>query len=272
MPLKPNDIINARPMMLKSEFTSDVDIIIPFHGQYDKLVRLLESIGVYTRSNYYRVTVIDDHSPNEAFFEQMKKNYNKNASRLRAESNFQAIRLPEQVGFGGACLAGYAATKNPYVCFVNSDCVIEDPMWLRGMGECLLSLKDQGVRFVTPTTNNPVDGHPEQKAATKNEKCNDHFIVPAGEYLSLYCFMCHRDLFNHCGGFLKPYPYGYFEDQEFAHRLTKHRFKQAVCKNAWIYHEGGATIRDLLRDQPNLQKVMEEDNRKRCINDMKKVR
>lgn len=269
--MKASDIQKARPISLPSTFTSNVDIIIPYHGQYGLLSALLQSIFRSTRSNYYEVCVVDDCSENAEFFQTLNQNAIKNAERRKTESNFKAIRLPEQVGFAGAMKAGLDATQNPYVCFINSDCLIEDANWLRAMGEALLELKDQGVRMISPMTNNPVDGHPAQKG-DKSKRDPEHVILGSEEFLSLYCFMCHRELFNRCGGFLKSYPYGYFEDQEFAARMNKNGFKQAVCRSSWVHHKGMATIVPLWKSNPQLRNVMEVENRQRCIDDMKLLR
>ncbi len=269
--MKSSEIQKARPISLPSTFTANVDIIIPYHGQYELMTSLVQSIFRVTRSNYYEICVVDDGSPNAAFFETLNHNANKNAERRKTTSNFKAIRLPEQVGFAGALKAGFEATQNPYVCFINSDCLIEDSNWLRAMGECLLSLKDQGVRMVAPVTNNPVDGHPAQQG-DRFKRDPEPVVLDSDEFLTMYCFMCHRELFSRCGGFLKEYPYGYFEDQEFAARMNKHGFKQAVCRSSWVHHEGMATIVPLWRSTPQAREVMEVKNRERCIDDMKSLR
>ena len=260
--------VMPRPVKAVSDFTSEVDIIIPFHGQYQKLTTLMESIFRLTRSNYYTLCLVDDASPNKDFIETIKRNAEKSAKIKRIRNIVRVVRSPEQLGFGGACQLGYEATESPYVCFVNSDCKIEDSGWLRAMGETLMSYKNEGVRMVSPVTNNPVGGHEAQKGDRFNRDTVP-VILSEEEYLSLYCFLCHRELFPRCGGFIKPYPYGYFEDQELGARMNAHGFKQAICRKSWVYHEGAATIREVLRKDPNAKKIMEEENRKRCISDMK---
>ena len=253
-----------------SEFNQAVDFIIPFHGQYEKVSRLIESIFRFTRSNYYSLYVIDDHSPNPDFIQTISKNANKRGTVLHS---FRCAN--EQKGFAGACKAAFEKGESPYVCFINSDCMFEDIGWLKNMGETLLTLKTQGVRMVSPRTNNPVqerdeDGNdPPQKGERDVPK--EDIILGDDQHLSLYCFMCHRELFNRCGGFLKEYPYGYYEDEEFAARMRRYGFKQAVSGKSWVYHEGAATIHDLWRKDSRIRKVMEEDNRKRCVEDMRKL-
>lgn len=183
----------------------------------------------------------------------------------------KTIRNEEQKGYAGACKVGYEAGESPYVCFLNSDCRIEDAGWLRNMGETLLNLKSQGVRMVSPTMNNTVGGDPAQKGERFNHK-NEDVIIGEDSFLTLPCFMCHRDLFNRIGGFLKEYKFGFYEDEEIAARLRKYGYKQAVSVKSYIHHEGQKTIKAIQRANPNIRKIMEEDNRQRCIEDMKMLR
>jgi len=261
----------AHPIAVPSIFNSPVDIICPFHGQYEKLTVLLDSIFRLTRSNYYKICIVDDASPNSQFIETIGKASKKNSERRNSDNVVQTIRLNEQRGFAGALKAGFEATENPYVCFMNSDCKIEDVNWLRAMGECLLSMKPQNVRMVAPVTNNAVGGHPLQ-TGEKFIRSKEHVILEKEEFLSMYCFLCHRELFNRCGGFLKEYPFGFYEDVEFAARMQKHGFKQAVCRDSWIHHEGQLTVRSVWRSNPDIQNIMENENREKCIADIKGCR
>lgn len=255
----------ARALNDISDFNVQVDLVIPFHGQYARVTELLESLFRLTRSNYYTVCLVDDCSPNAQYVETVKRNVAKTSQR---KDIFQSIRSDKQRGFAASCQIGYEATNSPYVCFINSDCRIEDSNWLRAMGESLLRLKSEGVRMVSPTTNNPVGGDVAQYGE-KFARAEDDVILTDDSYLTLYCFLCHRDLFPKCGGFLKPYPFGGYEDQEFATRMRHYGYKQAVCRSSWIYHEGEATFKNILRNNP--AKVAEvSKNRQRCITDMKK--
>jgi GT2 family glycosyltransferase len=258
----------ARPIVSPSSFDAPVDIIIPYHGQYSKVTSLIESVYRCTRSNYITVTVMDDHSPNESFLSNMHRNAVKTAGSRNVENNFRAIRGTVQRGFAGASKVAFDRTDSPYVCFLNSDCLIEDGNWLRKLGETLLTLKDEGVRMVTPITNEPVGGHESQKGE-RHETSDDYVVLEGKEdYLTMYCFLCHRELFARCGGFLKEYPYGYYEDVEFAHRMRKNGFKQAVCRSSWVRHEGRATISTLWKRDPKIRTIMEEENHVRCKGDV----
>lgn len=247
-------------------FNSRVDIIIPFHGQYARVVSLVESIFRSTYSNVYHIYLVDDGSHNSEFIKEMK-----------GVDGVTTIKTANQLGFGGACRVGFQASEerrqqaraanraeHPYVVFMNSDCVIEDVNWLRALGMTLLNLKSAGVRMVAPKTNNPLNGDPNQFG--KKGEFGEDYVLEKG-HLSMYCFMCHRDLFSHVG-FLKEYPYGWYEDEEFAYRMNHHGFKQGVSGASWVRHVGEGTYRELWRRDPNLMKIMSEDNRKRCVDDM----
>lgn len=253
-----------------STFMSTVDIIIPFHGQYETVTKLVESIYRLTRTNYFNICLVDDCSPNADYLATVTSNITRSANRRRVPVNFQAVRTEEQKGFAGAMKAGLDVTKNAYVCFMNSDCLIEDSNWLRAMGETLLSLKSENVRMVAPMTESIVGGDPSQKGNCSS--ISQDIIIPSDSHLSWYCVLSHRELFTRCGGFLKEYPLGMYEDEEFAARMLHYGFKQAVCRHAWIGHEGEATIRNLWKSRPETQKIMTEDNRRRCIEDMRRLR
>jgi len=249
-------------------FNSVVDIIIPFHGQYKEVTRAVESIMRCTQNGQYKICLVDDCSPNEYYLGEF----------LAQIPSLKLIRCEERKGFGGAIEAGFNATNNPYCVFMNSDCVVEDLGWLRNLGDTLVKLKSKNVRMVAPLTNNAVGGISQQVMSKEDFNLGDRtdrsdaiLDVKQGEYLSMYCFMCHRELFRRCGGFIKNYPYGWYEDMEFAHRMNHFGYKQAVATTSWIYHEGECTIKELWRRDQASRAIMTESNEARCKQDLQKL-
>jgi GT2 family glycosyltransferase len=236
---------------------SPVDIIVPFHGQYEKVVKLIESV-YRVRSNPYQLTLVDDGSPYEGFLEQ-----------IASLPQLKCIRLDKQVGFGAALKAGFEATKQPWVMFLHSDCEAEDPLWMIRLGQTLLELKDKGVKMVSARTNNPMCE--DSRFVGQKNMITDHVVLGPGESMPLFCAMCHRDLFNHIDGFIKPYPFGMYEDQELSYRMASFGYKQAISGTSWVMHHGNATISEVARTRPQAALEMEQ-NYFRCINDMKKYR
>ena len=253
----------SRPAGAVLDFASQVDIVIPFHGQYERVSRLVDSILKYTRSNWYRISLIDDGSENIDF----GKEYNE-LKRPASHPPIRCIRSNDHRGFASACKLGFESTKYPWVCFVNSDCEIKDINWLKNLGACMAKLKSQNVKLIVPRTNNHVGGHDAQ-LGTKERKSDD-VILDEG-HVSLYCFFCHRQLFDRIGGFIKEYPYGWFEDQELAARMRKYGFRQAICGSSWIYHEGEATVKEIMRNNPSVQEAMMA-NRQNLMRDLAELK
>lgn len=260
----------ARPIA-RFRFDGRVDIIIPFHGQYEHVSRAIESIMRHTFSNVYHIIVVDDHSKNKDYINTLAK-----------IPNVSAIRTERQQGFAGAMKAGFElserlnaqrieqnAPDHPYVVFFQSDCCVENVNWLQSLGETLLNLKDDNVKMVSPRTNNAVNGHPLQENISA-DAIDD--VVIDSDHLSLYCFLCHRELFHNVGGFFQEYPYGFYEDEEFAYRMRKRGYKQAISGRSYVRHEGEVTLRALWRQNPKSQNIMLVENRNRCLSDMKTLR
>ncbi len=251
---KANKTNKARAMRLVPFSRSPVSIIIPFHGEYERVGRLVSSIWNATRSNPYEICLVDDCSPNSDFIASMKD-----------QPQVMNLRTPERIGFGGALKYGFDRTEQPWVCFLNSDCEIQDVNWLIAMGQSLLDLKEQGVRMVSSRTNNPGNLGDKRLKGKKGDFIND--VILEDTYLPLYCSMCHRDLFNHIGGFIKPYPYGWYEDEELAYRMRHYGFKQAISGKSWVHHEGSVTVKTVLKNDLKAKEIM-NSNRDKCIADI----
>lgn len=236
---------------------SPVDIIIPFHGEHKKVVSLVSSILRKVQSNPYQICLVDDASPNKFFIESLKD-----------MPQIFTLRLEERVGFSGALKAGFEATKQPWVIFMHSDCVVEDGNFMIEMGRSLLSYRGKGekVKMVSARTNHAGEDVDPRLVGVKDNKTKD--VILTDTFLPMYCTMCHRDLFKHVGGFLKSYPYYGYEDEEFAYRMRFYGFKQAICGRSWVFHEGGGTIDRLHREYPELTETV-ESNREKCLEDIK---
>lgn len=230
-----------------------IDIIIPFHTQYEKVHKAVDSIWRGVKSNPYQMCLVDDCSPNKGYVKLYE-----NSPRMAI------VQLPSQMGFGAALQAGFMATNNPFVAFVHSDCVIE-PHCFYHLSKLLIQWESDGVGMVSARTNNPGDG--AQRLHGRKGRPTKDFVLEE-EYLPLYCALCRRSLFSQIGGFVKPYPFGYYEDEELAHRMKHFGFKQAVSGRAWVDHVGGATFDALAKSRHSQMLEVVENNRERCLLDM----
>lgn len=245
-----------------------MDILIPFHSQYEKVMGLIKSILLSVKSNPYQITLIDDCSENKAFGEEIKNQFLKNTPE-GFKPQVQYIRSEKQLGFAGALKLGFESTSLPWVMFLHSDCVVECPNFMIQMGQSLLNWKRQGipVKMVSARSNNPGDClSAKSETSTPFEKD----IILKDQTLPLFCSLCNRDLFSYIGGFLKTYPYGWYEDEELSMRMKKYGLLQGISANAWIRHQGGATIKYVWETNPKAKEVM-ENNHSLCVSDIKRL-
>lgn len=250
---------NSRPMTIGPFSRSAVDIIIPFHAQYEKVSSLVRSILISVKSNPYQITIVDDCSENVEFGKEVNKEFAKETPK-DTRPQVRCIRSESQLGFGGALKLGFDSTTNPWVLFMHSDCLVEDPNFMINMGRSLLEWKKEGipVKMVSATSDNKNDNVPQ---------CEKDLVLKEGS-LPMFCCMCNRDLFSYVGGFLKPYPFAWYEDEEFAFRMRKSGLLQGVCAKSKIKHYGASTIKYLWSTRPETKKVM-ESNRELCLADMR---
>lgn len=261
-----SNIKTAKPLLNVPFSKSKVDIIIPFHSQYEKVVSLVESILISVKSNPYQITLVDDCSENENFSKEFANEFlKKNTEGYRPQLVY--IRNEKQLGFSGSLRVGYENTNLPWTLFMHSDCLVKDPNFMIEMGQSLLNWKENKipVKIVSARSNNPCECN---KAKSKIDEKGEKDIILENEPMPTFCFMCHRDLFSHIGGFLKEYPYGWYEDEELAIRMHKYGYKQGVSTKAWIHHEGAATIKYLWKKNKGIQEIM-ENNRDLCLKDIK---
>lgn len=232
---------------------AQVDILVPFHGQYKRVRDLVESILLHTVNCQHLVTLVDDGSPNTSFLPSMAKS-----------APVHTIRLDEQQGFGAAVNAGYRQTVHPWVVVLHSDCVIRQRNWMQSLGESLLSLKSENVRLVHARTDTPTIDHPDLTPSPVGAVTADR-VVATDDPLPMVACMFHREMLARLGGSLREYPYAGYENVELFYRMKRHGFKQAVCGKSWVEHAGGATISEMDRKQ----RLVMESNYDLCLRDLK---
>lgn len=209
-----------------------VEIIIPYHNQLTKVANLLADIFSTVTTNRYLITLVDDGSINNTLPEQIKD---------RKLEGIRILSHDKCKGFGAAvntALKNPFSDQIPYVLILHSDVSLKDLGWLQNLGTSLIKMKSEGVKMISPTTNNPMADFDCMKATKALEKSD--FILN-NEYLPMYAALCHRELFSRVG-FMAEYPYAGAEVEEFADRMRKNNFRQAVCGSSWIYHEGKGSL------------------------------
>jgi len=246
----PNIFVN-RKIENDPFYMAPVEIIIPFHGEQARVAKLMESIFATVHTNRYLISLVDDGSLNKTFIKDIDK---------KKMPGVRCFRTDENKGFGAAvnlALKTPWSQKITWIAIMQSDVFAEENNWLSNMGETMNLLKGQGVKMVSPMTNNPMV---ESSILTGQKSDRRPDAVLTEGFLPMYCVLAHRELFNRVGP-LKECPYAGTEAQEFAVRMRLLGYKQAVCGSSWVNHSGGATLANFAENtkvQGILRKVKEE--------------
>ena len=151
---------------------------------------------------------------------------------------------------------------------MHSDAMPSTQLWLGQLIDSFNVLQSHNVAMVSPRTNNPGEGCSSLLKGSKDNPGED--VVLKEGHLPLYCALCPRAIFNRIGGFIKEYPFGWYETDELAYRMRKFGCFQGVSGASWIRHMGEATFIDLWRNNPQSKQVM-ESNHERCVEDMRRL-
>ena len=235
---------------------SPVSIIIPFHGQYQKVVELVTSILLFTRTNPYEILLINDGS-NQSFIEAFKKT-----------PQVRVFSTPRHNGFGAAVELGVSNSTQPWMLVLGSDCKVETSDWLLELGQSMLRLKDRGVKLVSARMSS-ADSYTDRLIAGAMDKGEDYIMSEEDGCLPFNCVLFHRELLEKIG-FIKKYNLLGYEDEEFMYRMRHYGYKQAISGKSYVFHHGGATIKEILKKDPSLKNILEK-NRDICIEDVRKL-
>lgn len=257
----------SRPIAMGPFSRSAVDIIVPFHSQYEKVSSLVRSVLLSVKSNPYQITLVDDCSGNVEFGKEINKEFIKSTPK-GVKPQVRCLRSDSHLGFGGALKLGFDSTSSPWVMFMHSDCLVENPNFMINMGKSLLNWRREGVpvKMVSAMADNP--GECREAKWTQGSEHKD--VVLNETAMPMFCCLCSRDLFSFIGGFVKQYPLAWYEEEELAHRMRAHGLLQGVCGSAWVKHHGGSTIKYLWASKPESREIMEA-NREKCLADMRSL-
>lgn len=273
---KKQTVIMSRPMAHKPHETAVVDIIVPFHGHYDRLSNLINSL-YNTTGNPFRIILVDDGSPNPEFISKDVHDI----IRKKNIGNIITIQHRKQLGFGAAVKSGFEASRKPhesnpeniefpYVCVIQSDCLIVQPNWLQILHAAYLKYRQYGVKMISARLSKSSCGDPRIVGRGDDVILNPgnlQDIVEQEMYLPLTTVLFHKKLFDQLGPFVSN-TYGMYEDIEYACRMASKGYKQMICGNSFVQHEDSVTFRSLQED-PKVRRTIDA-NFKECIEKIKK--
>lgn len=221
-----------------------LSIIVPFHKKLDLCSRLVDSI--YEKSSYidFELIMVQDAADSIAsnqFFSKIP----------RAKYFFSGSHS----GFGNAVNIGLQNATNDLVCIMHNDTIITENKMFINLYDDLFSLQKQGVVTIAASTNNFMSK--DLLAYHINESIDTPPII-LDKPSPFICTMAYRDLLLKAGGF-PTYPFCWFECDLMGHKLKKLGFKQALSRRAFVHHEGGVTVLDLIKNNSGAKTVLNEN-------------
>lgn len=211
-----------------------VSVVMVTYGNWSLVRASLEALLEQT-DPVYELVVVDSASPDET------------PEKLSAEVEGAVFVLSdENLGFGGGSNRGAEVARGRFLCFLNSDAMVE-PGWLEPLVEVLE--QDGGAGAVVPMLLNP-DGT-IQEAGSVIDSVGWSHALGAGEspsawshrfrreidYGSAACLLVERQTFWEVGGFDPAYGLGYFEDVDLCFKLKERGLRTIYEPRSRVVHE-----------------------------------
>ena len=249
---------NPDPAQLNfpSEPSPQASVIIPVHNQLAFTLRCLQSLSQAGDTTRFEVIVVDDASNDDS------------PDILPSIVGVHYLRLPENLGFIGACNAGAKLALGAFVVFLNNDTFVQ-PGWL----DALLSTFDQypdtglaGSKLVYPDGRLQEaggivfsDGSASNYGRFDDPRHPRYSFVRECDYCSGAAIVLPRDIFETLGGFDHYFAPAYYEDTDLAMRVRalgrRVRYQPA---SVVVHYEGVSAGTDPDRGMKSFQKVNRE--------------
>jgi GT2 family glycosyltransferase len=218
-----------------------IDVIIPVFGGLAATRRCVESVLSARCDTPHEVIVINDRSPEpeiSAWLESLA-----NARRITL------ARHARNLGFVATVNEGMGMHRGRDVLLLNSDTEVADG-WLDRIVAC--ARRDERIGTVTPFSNNaticsyPVfcanNALPEGESTASLDRLFAH--ANARESVDIptavgFCMFISRRLLDAIGPFdAETFGQGYGEEVDFCMRAARAGFRNVLCADAFVFHEG----------------------------------
>ena len=218
-----------------------IDILLLSYGKFSTTTQpCLDSLLPDSHNENYRLTVIDNHSPDDSAAHI--RNYLKDQPQVRT------VYLETNTGFGGGMNHGASLATAEWLLLVNSDTVFA-PGALDVLYQAL-SAQPDNVGMMGPITNAagndqgyaiPGDRAAVMQTATKLQDTPCHVLIPCYR-LDFFCVAIRKSLWDKLHGLDPVFGLGYYEDTDFSMRAKALGCKMMICEDAFVYHMGGSSF------------------------------
>ncbi len=221
-------------------------VCVPVYNGFESTQRCLHALAVASVSAPFRTLIINDASPDDRVAPMLD-------AHALAHADTQTRHNAVNRGFTWNVNQAFAAARTDEpICLLNSDALVTSG-WLDEMLACIE--RDATVGTVTPFSNNaticsfpdfsrawpvPDVAEGERIARTLRETPADPIDLPTGVG---FCMLISAACRLKVGSFdLENFPRGYGEENDFCMRAGAADFRNVLCPNAYVAHEGGVSF------------------------------
>jgi GT2 family glycosyltransferase len=246
--VNPNDseVKIIRNAVISNKKKYEVDIIIPYRSQHAKTMLLVESLLYKVKNVNFDIILCNDGKENKNFEDIFKK-----------ISNVKFCCTGSHKGFGAAVNLGIQGVTKELCCVMHNDIQIDEPNFLYNLVNDLLSLSSRSVATMSVVTNNPMSNKLDcmKQFAGKDEPPR---MFPEDVFSPFICTMMYKKVIDAIGKFPE-YPLCWFEGDCFGKKIILNKGRQAYSPRSYVFHHGGTTILNLLKNNPEYKEVLQNN-------------
>lgn len=233
-------------------------IVIPTVNNIKYLMGCIDSIFKSSKMDEVELIIVDNGSTDatQSFLQQLQKQI----------PTTKIIRNETNVGFCKATNQGMEVATGKYITWLNDDTIVSNN-WLITLEGAINDKNNThpnvGLagpftnyaggrqelnlgRKITPEDTNNIDTglkqqYIEQTATLKDQNVKYTANEPAA-FLSGFCLMMKREVYDKIGGIDELYSPGGFCDNDFIVRATEAGFGSVICSICFVYHYGSVTL------------------------------
>jgi O-antigen biosynthesis protein len=230
-------------------------VCIPVYNGFDSVERCLAALSRARVTTAFRTLIINDASPDERIAPMLNAYALAQGAQARTQVRHNALNR----GFTWNVNQAFAAARaDEHICLLNSDALVTTG-WLDQMLACVTqdATHPKAVGTVTPFSNNaticsfpdfsrtwpvPDVAERERIAQAMREKPSAPVDLPTGVG---FCMLISAACRAKVGVFdIENFPRGYGEENDFCMRAAAAGFRNVLCTNAYVAHEGGVSFSD----------------------------
>ena len=231
-------------------------VCVPVYNGFDSVQRCLAALTNSRVNVEFRTLIINDASPDERIAPLLD-------AHALSNDNVQARHNASNRGFTwNVNQAFVAALADEHVCLLNSDALVTTGWLDQMLADVERSAAHQNaIGTVTPFSNNaticsfpdfsqawpvPDVGQRERIASALRETLAAPVDLPTGVG---FCMLISAACRAKVGLFdLENFPRGYGEENDFCMRAAAAGFRNVLCTNAYVAHEGGVSFSDSTKE------------------------